>query len=1416
MKNLILKTLFFLLCAMFISNLSFGQLIQNGSFENGNIPEYDLTADPIVDEHPMPDDWNIGPLNFNCTGTAGAGIRPLVFDTRFVDHDIYFGNQYGTGHNIYQIYKGFSGNQVPVRSTGNRYIGFYGGRFDARNNRLPTGSEPYYGGNIVSELTEPLVAGCTYKISFWTIPIQSFTFFYGMGQINHSNNKIQVVFYKNGVTTPCDGWIAYTTKSIDVNPKNQDDSKSTITWEYCEALFTVPTAFAGADFIQFRMQPIIIGDNTNNVDARPTGVFIDDVSLTNESNATAFTPTTGFAFTNDNVTGCGQASPWSGRNIEINGTFTVNNDLTINNSSHIRFGPSAVITVQSGITLTINSSLLDGSCDMWQGIVVQSGGKIVFTSNTLHDAVTGIKVTGTTSEFTIHSNTFEASHTHIELNDCKTQGTSNIIHGNNFIHNIPLKDPSLSAATGKGVFGIKVGSIQSTNEITIGKSEASGGGKNIFENGYIGILIYKSNVNIKFSEFKSTSSTEISFGIKSLGNRYTKKVNPSEVRPYGYSLKFSDEVVFSRCNTGIIAEDNYNLEIFKSTFISNTIGISCTRSNDRKLIIGSDDGSTRNTFIDCKTGILLFDNHTLESCCPASMSSEIRVSNCDFLNRPFGIGVVIAEPFRSTETRIYTKLDIRDNTFLNIGLGIKLSNITGVEKTDNAKYLPDLMPPSFLNKTYAELEVERVVSNTFTFTNKLNPEYIGIKVENTRGFRFLDNTFSHIDPRNWQNKGIWLDNSEYSNIRNNTFVSGTGILAAGTMFHSNILCNSFNEGVTGIQLAWEYLRPASKTNTFSYIHGKNHVSARNNFFNDMQSFGQDMELWNTEPQPHNRWVWAEGEDLPKVIQFLSKDNSHTDVAANMGTSFWTDPPAPLEAPFDCDPNLMVDDEDEDDDFEDEDTAYSFPRHVSWWNNTYYWERRYSAMDSLIGARDTTIAKIINIEKNIDTGNYNNATTLLGAFSPRNNIETTYAYLLGLIIEMKDSTFDGLDSTQASNVNIIASQQTIAGGIPVFIARAILFYDLGIDYSTIDDDYYPTLKGKLIDTIGCVYDSLQNKSGIALVDENLNRVSDFPIVYPNSSGEFTFNPHLLRTIDSNTVVGFITWPSKDITTLNPEFKSIEDWMDTTFNEIYTTGITVSVIDPGDSIIVFINDTIINPDASTYSVENMHSGSDNFLVSKLGGFVSWLRELNGYMNTNDKAIGIKKHDNGNLYIVSNLIIDDWKGFEVWCLDTFGNLVWKHTHYDTLMEYEALGFDTTAWGGVKVAVSSNDGLGGGDILQVLEINTCQTYQDIFDTFFEEQEEEGGGEGLVASSTKINNPFSIKVMPNPNHGNFIVEIENSNNRNIFELYNLQGVKVYERDVKEGTNKIQLFSTLSKGIYIGKVTDLKTKHQTIIRIAID
>jgi len=82
------------------------------------------------------------------------------------------------------------------------------------------------------------------------------------------------------------------------------------------------------------------------------------------------------------------------------------------------------------------------------------------------------------------------------------------------------------------------------------------------------------------------------------------------------------------------------------------------------------------------------------------------------------------------------------------------------------------------------------------------------------------------------------------------------------------------------------------------------------------------------------------------------------------------------------------------------------------------------------------------------------------------------------------------------------------------------------------------------------------------------------------------------------------------------------------------------------------------------------------------------------------------------------------------------------------------------------------------------------------------------IAISTNINNHTNesiFSIYPNPNTGNFTIDIENTDNTAI-EIYNISGQLILQRILVENTTKIDLMKH-SKGMYFIRV---ETPYQTI------
>jgi hypothetical protein len=118
------------------------------------------------------------------------------------------------------------------------------------------------------------------------------------------------------------------------------------------------------------------------------------------------------------------SNPTSNNNYVLNTNTTITGNVTWDNMS-VKIGTNKTITVASNATLTLTHSHLWACQNMWEGIVVQNGGRIVVATNSLiEDAKTAITVptstitTGYVAD--IRTSTFNKNHTAIRIQNCTT------------------------------------------------------------------------------------------------------------------------------------------------------------------------------------------------------------------------------------------------------------------------------------------------------------------------------------------------------------------------------------------------------------------------------------------------------------------------------------------------------------------------------------------------------------------------------------------------------------------------------------------------------------------------------------------------------------------------------------------------------------------------------------------------------------------------------------------------------------------------------------------------------------------------------------------------------------------------------------------------------------------------------------
>ncbi len=248
--------------------------------------------------------------------------------------------------------------------------------------------------------------------------------------------------------------------------------------------------------------------------------------------------------------------------------YYIDQDVEVTNSLPLTFlnndvaiAPDVKIVVKNGATFTIDNtnstgnSHLFGCSNLWQGIVVESGGKLIIDGNVnnnaqgalIEDSKTAITCTACTLsvEFANFNNNFKS----IDINggDYYSSNNSQYIYGSRFqtsddlIRKAPYAD-QLSP------FHVRV--TNATGLLLGNAIPPQPSFRNVFEGGTVGIIIKNSDVNIINSDFKSIYNefelqNKIDFGTGILISNRTTSANIKAVSISGNT--------FEKVNIGIHA-----------------------------------------------------------------------------------------------------------------------------------------------------------------------------------------------------------------------------------------------------------------------------------------------------------------------------------------------------------------------------------------------------------------------------------------------------------------------------------------------------------------------------------------------------------------------------------------------------------------------------------------------------------------------------------------------------------------------------------------------------------------------------------------------------------------------------------------------------------------------------------------------
>lgn len=1340
MKNLKLLILAVILLAT--NRNIFGQtnLILNPGFEDGSIP-----SNPSGIAYNLATHWGeIGFPYYYPNGDPNPSVNTCnsytsdLLDTRSSNCQV-------------KVPKNDWGN-LNVRSSGNRYVSFSGGNWEPVPSTNPTKYRFKFGETISGKFDGTIQYGCPYTISFWaantTKVIGNCTQSGGQLKPGLSNyNKIDVVLRKSSTSTAdCKDYIVvWTSPNI-----------TSTSWTQFTGTFSITYAdfLKGYDRIDFRFTTIPENQRTVNTKINASRrIYLDDVSLTAQ---TTYTATPSYTFNNLNVT---TATTWNNLSVELQGTTTLNSNLTISGNSKVRLADNAKIVVKSGKKLTITSSTLEGMCNMWDKIEVENGGEVSITGSNIYDMRNGVRVNGASSKYTITTSNFDRNFVSVYLFQTNMVSTSSSITSNNFYAKQALKDKAITK-TGFGQYGMRIVTCSGTT--TIGSST----GGNTFEGSTYGIWIEDSKTELKYNYFLNHKEVGVmcfnGYIVPLSGNKnaYISYANNNKELIAQHNIIKGNKIgleIRGRADNADISGDNkfqFNAEYgVKVSLAKGSQGMRVGRD-------GNSAGGTENSFHgNGIAGIYLYDNgSTIKNTANFLVgNTDILIGKNNFTSSVNAAGILIEEPVKGSN-KIFQRLDIVKNTFNNIGTAIKYSNTVG----NNGEVVSSIANQNPANN-YSSTNDTRLFDNIIYYNSQNNPTVVGIDGKNSVGVQILKNGITNSVSQQWQNKAIWTDFAENTLIReNNCNNAGYGLNAGGMAMSSNYHCNAFSACNTGIHLNFHTLRNTSD------VHGKLNASgnySRHNSFINNFSWGTGIHVYNSQTNK-NSWIFETGKPLPKITYAGATGSI---VNSNTGSDGCL--PPNYFPPFNPDNGTS-----------------GGVTQLDAFTNSYRIESYYVNNDSvLIGTYNAVVAKLIKVENLFREGNYTLASSLIDSVTPLNLLDSNYKVVLEELVSTRpdDTTINPVDSLGIIKLSSIASQNVQVGGPAVYLARAILKYEENLEFDT-EDFKVSTLTGQLFDLSPCS-DSL-DALPISLID-NQGNIAPIPPVYTSLGGNFALDPVALGLLDSSKLYGFIIPFPSNYSIKNTEFKYLNDWSNETSINIEVMEVIPSITI--DSIVGYSSDTLV-----TDSLGNIYQAitvfdsayTDIALVKKDStGTELWRRYYRGWAGLADSA---------------NMIL----------LDSIGNIYVVGTTKDSTTT-NAITLKYNADGGIEMAQIFKDSLGSDTKITGIKVNeyghiyvNCLlgtspielTYL-VCNLISESVEEPGGGEGFVviSSAQEANTEKTEPVVyPNPNKGLLNIQIAEEVQDAEFKLFNLAGMEIFTSTIN---SKLSTFNVgkLNDGVYI-------------------
>lgn len=332
------------------------------------------------------------------------------------------------------------------------------------------------------------------------------------------------------------------------------------------------------------------------------------------------------------------------KHIVFDDTLTIDTSITFLKCPKIWMGPWAVIIIETGKQLTIDSSTVKAACDtVWRGIQLSnSTSEIEITYTTIEDADKSV-FSDNGAQVRIENSQFYNNRYHIEIEDA-SDTLDGHIHSTVFHATDSLLHPYSTKITERCIL------IERSKYVEIG-DDSQAGYQNSFK-GFedYGVYALKSNVKVLGCYFDNSDAAYTGH-VGSSHGVYTKGASP------GYKLIIGDTVdyaadTFKGLQHGILTELNYQSNVLGNHF-HNCSSRAFTGSENQK-----DNFVTDNTFNNCPTSI-----HFAEM----DWADKVIIANNTITSGPNHTGIRVDEFSSSNKT-----VEVTGNTITGVRFGINV------------------------------------------------------------------------------------------------------------------------------------------------------------------------------------------------------------------------------------------------------------------------------------------------------------------------------------------------------------------------------------------------------------------------------------------------------------------------------------------------------------------------------------------------------------------------------------------------------------------------------------------------------------------------------------------------------------------------------------------------------------------------